>query len=100
MRPSTINFKGWGLDVLSSIMFNDSDLRKNFRGVSIAHILARYNALPKGFNQWHLSTPDGWTVAHTLAQYGHHFPSSFSGWEMVDIHGTSVKDIYLQNSRN
>jgi hypothetical protein len=54
--------------------------------------MAKMGTLPPNFSLWALSTPFGWSIAHTAASYGT-LPSSFEDWQLSDYKGTTVADV-------
>lgn len=75
---------------------------RDLLGETAAHRAARYDRLPQGFgrfpnmDRFDLATPEGWTVAHIMAERGT-LPKDFDVWQLEDENGTSVAHVAAAN---
>jgi hypothetical protein len=58
-------------------------------GWTVAHSAAEYGHLPKAFDRWNLAVCNGWTVAHEAARKGT-LPDDFNQWDLRDEGGRTV----------
>ena len=72
--------------------FNKWHLSDPDSGITLAHIAAWGNRLPRSFKQWTLAKKDGSTVAHEAAKWGN-LPLNFKGWHLADNEGQTVAHV-------
>lgn len=66
------------------------------RAVSVAEVAVHLNRLPAFFSDWEISDEEGWSVAHAAASVGK-LPSWFSHWDLKTKSGISVRDVHDKN---